>query len=153
MYFAGDLLKSEMTQLAKRGLEREFKFKASKSGGKGGQHVNKVMTKAEITFNIPASHILSAEEKELLKEKLAHKLSSTGNLRIAAETYRSQLKNREVATQRLFNLLERCLKAQKPRKDTMPTKDSVEKRYREKRITGEKKHSRKKIFPGSFEAE
>lgn len=142
-----------MAQLTKRGFEREFKFKASKSGGKGGQHVNKVMTKIELVFNVPGSQILSDDEKVQVKEVLAHKLSAKGNLRIAVEAFRSQLKNKNISIERFYKLMERALKKPKIRKETAPTKKSVEKRYKAKHITGEKKQARKKVMPGSIEAE
>lgn len=140
-----------MTQLRKRGFEKEFKFKASKSSGKGGQHVNKVMTKIELTFNVLFSSILSEGEKTLLQQKLANKLSSAGNLRIEAQTSRSQHKNKEISIERFYNLLDKALKKPKIRKETTPSKDSVEKRFKAKQLTGEKKQMRKKISPRFLE--
>jgi ribosome-associated protein len=137
------------TSVSNRGLEKEFKFRSSRSSGKGGQHVNKVATKVELVFNVPGSKILDSDEKALIKEKLAHKLSSKGDLRIVTEMFRSQLKNKEISIERFYRLIDKALKKPKDRKPTEPTKDSVEKRYQAKRITAEKKKSRKKPAPES----
>ena len=145
-YIAFDLQNACMNELKNRGFERELNFKASKSGGKGGQHVNKVMTKIELTFNVPASKILTEEEKSLLFLNLAGKLSSQGALRIAAETFRSQLQNKEAALERFYKLLEKSLKKRKPRTQTVPTKQSAEKRHKAKQIKGEKKKNRRKVI-------
>ncbi|MDZ4847042.1 MAG: alternative ribosome rescue aminoacyl-tRNA hydrolase ArfB [Chitinophagales bacterium] len=136
-----------MTLLTQRGFEREFKFKASKSSGKGGQHVNKVMTKIELVFNVPGSQVLTADEKILVQEKLASRLSSKGDLRIEAQTTRSQLKNKEISITRFYHLLEKALKKPKVRKATKPTKSSVQHRHKAKIRTSEIKQQRKKINP------
>ena len=142
-----------MAQLNKRGFENEFKFKASKSGGKGGQHVNKVMTKIELVFNVPDSQVLTDDEKVQVKKALAHKLSSRGNLRIAVEAFRSQLKNKNISIERFYRLMENALRKPKIRKATEPSKNSIEKRYKTKHITAEKKLIRKKISLTSLSAE
>ncbi len=134
-----------MLNIANRGFEREFKFRASRSGGKGGQHVNKVSTKVELVFNIPKSKILDVDEKVLLKERWAHKLSSKGDLRIVTQLFRSQLKNKEISKERFYKMLEKALKKPKYRMPTAPGKAAIEKRFQSKRVISEKKQGRKKI--------
>jgi len=131
--------------ISKRGLEKELKFRTSRSGGKGGQHVNKVSTKVELIFNVRNSRILDLEEKLMIKERLGHKISSEGNLRIVAELYRSQLKNKEVSIERFYKMIAKALKRPKYRKPTEPTKASVDRRFRVKHIASEKKQRRKKV--------
>ena len=134
-----------MGALTKRGFEREFKFRTSRSSGKGGQHVNKVATKVELVFNVPQSKVLDLDEKILIKERLGHKLSSAGDLRIVADLSRSQLKNKKISIGRFYKIIEKALKRPKYRKPTEPTKTSIEKRYKAKHIVSDKKRSRKKI--------
>ena len=140
-----------MSDLQERGFEREFRFRASRSSGKGGQHVNKVSTKVELVFNVLKSKILDMDEKFLLKERLANKLSSEGDLRIVSEMTRSQLKNKEIAMERFYKLLEKGLARAKYRAPTGPTRASVERRYKAKHLRGEKKQNRKRIDLGREE--
>lgn len=134
-----------MAGLKKRNFERELKFRTSRSGGKGGQHVNKVATKVELVFNVRNSNILDLDEKLLIKERLGHKISSEGNLRIVTELFRSQLKNKEASKERFYRMIEKALKRPKLRKPTEPTKASIERRYKKKHIRSEKKKGRKKV--------
>ncbi len=140
-----------MAGLKKRNFEREFKFRTSRSGGKGGQHVNKVATKVELVFNVRNSNILDLDEKLLIKERLGHKLSSEGDLRIVTELFRSQLKNKEASKERFYRMIEKALKRPKLRKPTEPTKASIERRHKKKHITSEKKKGRKKVDLNSAE--
>ncbi|HXH18205.1 MAG TPA: alternative ribosome rescue aminoacyl-tRNA hydrolase ArfB [Chitinophagales bacterium] len=134
-----------MQRVTERGFDKEFKFRASRSSGKGGQHVNKVSTKVELVFNIPKSKVLDIDEKILLKERLRHKLSRTGDLRIVSEKFRSQFKNKKICIERFYRLMEKSLKRPQWRNPTEPTKASVEKRYKLKHSISEKKQNRKKI--------
>ena len=107
--------------------------------------MNKVSTKVELVFNIPGSKILDVDEKVLLKERLGHKLSSKGDLRIVTDLFRSQLKNKNICIERFYKILEKALKRPKYRKPTEPSKASIDRRYKAKHIIGEKKLTRKKI--------
>ncbi len=110
------------------GVLKEVRFKASLSGGKGGQNVNKVSTKIELYWTPAASKLIDEEVKEVLLTKLAGKLSQEGELRIVCEEDRSQLKNKEKAIIKFYKLITACFKVQKKRKATKPTKSSVAKR-------------------------
>ncbi len=123
---------------------REVKFKAVRSQGAGGQHVNKVATKVILVFNLADSLAFTEEEKERLSASLKHRLTRDGLLVIRVSETRSQYKNRRLAEQRLMELLEQHLQPQKERKRTKPTKASREKRLQKKRHISEKKAGRKK---------
>ncbi len=120
-------------------ITKELSFKAIRSSGAGGQHVNKTSSKIELTFDLENSQSLSVNEKTLLKEKLASKLTKENRLILFCEETRSQHKNKEIVIKRFFALLKENLKKPKIRKATKPTKSSV--RKKEER---NKKHSLKK---------
>jgi ribosome-associated protein len=114
-------------------LLTEFTFKTSRSGGKGGQNVNKVSSKVQIDFSITDSALLSDVEKNILCEKLVGKLSKEGVLQIVSQEDRTQLGNKEIALRKLYAVLNRCFVVRKKRKPTKPTRSSVEKRLRSKK--------------------
>lgn len=126
-------------------LLREFVFKTSRSGGKGGQNVNKVSSKVQIDFDIPHSALLSEEEKTILLEKLGDKLTTDGVLQVMAQDARSQLENKETALKKIYRLLNKCFEVKKKRKATKPTKASVEQRIQNKKKLGEVKKMRQKF--------
>ena len=107
---------------------KEVRFKASLSGGKGGQNVNKVSTKIELYWIPSESKVLEEDVKQILLTKLASKLSQEGELRVVCEEDRSQLKNKEKAIEKFYKLLTACFKVQKKRTATKPTRSSVTKR-------------------------
>ena len=123
----------------------ECEFRFSRSGGKGGQHVNKVETKVELIFVPEKSEGLTENEKILLIEKLANKLTQSGELIIRSERYRSQSKNKEDALVKLKKLIESSLKRAKRRKQTTIPKAVKERILQKKKIQSEKKSRRKKI--------
>ncbi len=124
-------------------LIKEFSFKAIRSSGPGGQHVNKTATKVEVLFNIEASQGLTPTEKERLKRKLASKISSEGNITLQCGETRSQHRNKTIVIKRLLELLEQHLKVSKPRKKTKPSKSVIERRLKAKKSQALKKSNRK----------
>lgn len=128
----------------KEELIKEVIFKTSRSGGKGGQNVNKVSSKVELIFNVSNASFLSDEEKSLLQEKLANRLDNEGNLHIVSQEDRSQLLNKQRTVIKLMNLLTKSLQVQKKRKPTKIPKAVIEKRLTTKSITSSKKENRKK---------
>ncbi len=126
-------------------LLQEAVFKATTSGGKGGQNVNKVATKVELYFDIPGSKILSDEEKELLIEKLSTKISDEGILRLLSSEKRTQLENKEGVKKKFISLITKSFSKPKPRKKTGPSKASKEERIKDKKLLGEKKKNRARI--------
>ncbi len=129
---------------SKEGLLKEITFKTSRSGGKGGQHVNKVSSKVELNMDIPSSAVFSEEQKTLLLAKLANKINSKGVLQIITEEGRSQLANKEKSIEKLLVLLRTALHRPKARRATKPAKGVVEKRLKHKRATALRKINRKK---------
>lgn len=128
-----------------RNFQGEFILQASRSGGPGGQNVNKVSSKVELRFNISASGILSEDEKEIILIKLANKINKLGELVIVAQTDRSQLKNKEKVIEKFYLLIERALTTRKKRLRTNPTRASVERRLESKRVQSTIKAGRKDV--------
>lgn len=121
---------------------REIIFRTSRSGGKGGQNVNKVSSKVELVYDISASYSLSESQKEKLLAKLAHKLDSEGMLHVVSQTSRSQTENKKIAVEKLMTLLQNGLKERKKRIPTKPKKSATEKRITSKKKVGETKRLR-----------
>jgi ribosome-associated protein len=127
-------------------LISEAKIKATRSGGAGGQHVNKVSSRIELTFDIPGSYSLSDEQKNILLEKLASKLTNEGVLRITEDSARSQHENKEKAIEKFYTILENALKPVKKRKKTKVSKATKEKRLQKKKKDSEKKKLRRRDY-------
>jgi len=123
----------------------EFVFQTSRSSGPGGQNVNKVNSRVELRFDIPNSAWLTDEQKHLLLNKLKTKVTSDGILLIVSQEDRSQLRNKELAAGKFYDLVRRALRPVKRRKATRPTRASMEKRLQHKKKQGEKKSRRGKI--------
>ena len=128
----------------KPGLKVEVKYRTSRSGGAGGQHVNKVSTKVELMFHVDSSEVLTEEQKAVIRKKLKNRISNDGWLTLSCDETRSQAKNKEIVFDRFMALINEALKPVKKRKPTKPTKTSVEKRLKEKKKKSEKKDLRKK---------
>lgn len=125
-------------------LLAELEFITSRSGGPGGQHVNKVNTKVTLKFDIKHSDLLTEEQKKILMTRLASRITKEGVLIISSANRRSQLRNKEVVIRKLDTLLTKAFTFKKARKRTAPTKAAVQKRLREKRLHAEKKQRRQK---------
>ena len=125
-----------------RKFSEEFVFKASRSGGKGGQHVNKVSTKVELFFDVKNSLVLTNDEKKIILKKLTNKIDKKGLLRIVSQSERSQIMNKKRAAKRFYEIIEKALKKKKVRKKTKPTQLSKVKRLSSKKIISEKKKLR-----------
>ena len=123
-------------------LLSELKFKTSRSGGPGGQHVNKTESKVELLFNIEESKILNDNEKTILLDNLQHKIHHDELSIVVSET-RSQHKNKEIAINRFFILLKKAMKKKKKRIATVVPKKAKEKRLAEKAARSQLKKSRK----------
>lgn len=123
---------------------KELNFKAIRSSGAGGQHVNKTSSKIELTFDLENSFALSEKEKERLRTKLASKLTNENLLIMFCEETRSQHRNKELAIKRFINLIKENLKQPKKRKATKPSRASIQKRLDKKQSNALKKQLRKK---------
>ena len=124
-------------------LQSELRFKAVRSSGAGGQNVNKVSSKVELTFDLEASYGLSDEEKELLKQTIGNRLTKENLLLLQCDESRSQHKNKTLVIQRFLNVIEEGLVVPKERIATKTPKAVVKKRLKIKRKTSEKKVNRK----------
>jgi ribosome-associated protein len=123
---------------------QELQFKAVRSSGAGGQHVNKVSTKIELSFDLPNSKALSDIEKERILSKLENRLTKENILLMQCDESRSQHKNKELVIKRFLDLIKNALKVAKKRKKTKPSRGAIEKRLRAKKKSSQKKANRSK---------
>ena len=117
----------------------ELDVRVSRSSGAGGQHVNKTSSRVEVFWNILASRALDESQRNTLREKLSSRMTTDGSIRVVASDMRSQTRNRELAEERLVDLVRRALIVPKKRRATKPTHAS-----REARLESKKRHSTKK---------
>jgi len=121
----------------------EISFRTSRSSGPGGQHVNKTESRVELVWDLPKTTCLNDSQKYLLKERIQTRLTEEGLLILASEKYRSQHRNRQEVVERFLDLVKSGLKPVKKRRPTKPSRASVERRIKGKKIRGEiKKHRR-----------
>jgi ribosome-associated protein len=117
----------------------ELDVRVSRSSGAGGQHVNKTSSRVEIFWNVLSSRALDEEQRQRLREKLASRMASDGSIRVVASDMRSQSRNRDLAENRLAELVRRALIVPKKRRATKPTQAA-----KEARLESKKRHSTKK---------
>ena len=125
-------------------LHREVEFRTSRSSGPGGQHVNKTESRVELLWSPQESNCLTEEQKMLVAIRLSTRITDEGVLILASEKYRSQYRNKAEVTERFLDLVTISLVPVKKRKPSKPTRSSVEKRIRSKKIRGDIKRTRRK---------
>ena len=123
---------------------QELQFKAVRSSGAGGQHVNKVSTKIELSFEVSKSNALSEREKDRILLKLSHRLTKENVIHLQCDESRSQHKNKALAIKRFLELIANALKVAKKRRATKPSRSSIEKRLKSKKKAAQKKVNRTK---------
>lgn len=133
----------DIEELVTRAVDVSF----SRSGGSGGQNVNKVNTKVTARVAIQDLDELSDSQRNRIREKLSNRINSDDELVIQVQEEREQRRNREIAVRRLTNLIRHALKRQKPRKPTKPSRGARERRLREKRRRSDIKKNRRDPGP------
>ena len=124
----------------------ELSYRASRSGGPGGQHVNTSSTRVELVWDVAGSPSLTDGQRALIQEKLTNRINAEGELQLVAGESRSQFQNKEAVTERFIELLRQALHVQKPRRKTRPSRAAKEERLQSKKRRSETKKLRKNNY-------
>jgi ribosome-associated protein len=131
-------------------VTKEIRFQTARSGGKGGQNVNKVETMVEGYFNVAGSNLLTPEQKARIQTRLQNKLTSDGILQVKSQVHRTQLANKNEVVSKLNDMIGKALVREKKRVPTKPSRNAKEKRFEEKKKGSEIKENRQKLRTTDF---
>jgi ribosome-associated protein len=134
-----------LTETLAQDFTPEFQFQASRSGGAGGQNVNKVSTKVELRFNVLNSSLLDDVQKAMIQDKLKNQINAEGELIIVSQEERTQLRNKFTVIKKFRELLKKALFVPKKRLKVKPTTEMIAKRLESKKKNSEKKANRGKV--------
>jgi ribosome-associated protein len=136
------------SQLRERIGDGDFTFTFSRSGGPGGQNVNKVSTRVTLLFDLTACAALSDHERATIRRRLAGRVTKEDCVKVTSSRHRTQIANRGAAVDRLFELLADALTPPRPRKPTAVPRGQRRRRLQDKRVQGEKRKLRGRVDHG-----